>query len=204
MNHLITPDTRLSDIIVEAPSTLAILSRFGVRLGVGDATVASASRQLNVDPILMVTILNTSLHDDYDPSDWLKHLAVPDVERYLNFTRAYHEHYQLPNIERHFQLLLGKSSSSNLQPMLQFFHQVQQQMLATSDYSNADDLDDKITDLMSMIAIHLQGDYDANLAHAVLHAIGSLRTSLAQSNRIVSRILQPLRRSSESPLPSKP
>ena len=204
MNHLITPDTRLSDIIVEAPSTLAILSRFGVRLGVGDATVASASRQLNVDPILMVTILNTSLYDDYDPSAWLPHMAVADVKHYLNFTRAYHEHYQLPNIEHHFQLLLGKSSSSNLQPMLQFFHQVQQQMLATSDYSNADDLDDKINDLMSMIAIHLQGDYDANLAHAVLHAIGSLRTSLAQSHRIVSRILQPLRRSSESPLPSKP
>ncbi len=204
MNHIITPDTRLSDIIVEAPSTLAILSRFGVRLGVGDATIAIASRQLNVNPTLMATILNTSLHDDYDPSAQLPHIAEADVVRYLELTRAYHEHYHLPNIERHFQLLLGKSSSSNLQPMLQFFHQVQQQMLERQDYSNVDDLDDKIADLMSMIAIHLQGDYDANLAHAVLHAIGSLRSSLAQSRRIAVRILQPLRQLSESPSPPKP
>ena len=55
-----------------------------------------------------------------------------------------------------------------------------------------DCIDDKVQDLISMFVIHLKGDYDRNLTHAVLVAIFALKTDLEQNNRIRNRILIPL------------
>ena len=43
-----------------------------------------------------------------------------------------------------------------------------------------------------MFVIHLRGEYDANLCHAVLFAIISLEKDIKQNNRIRNRILYPI------------
>ncbi|MBR6283511.1 MAG: helix-turn-helix transcriptional regulator [Muribaculaceae bacterium] len=215
MPTLITPDTRLSDVITRDPSTVTVLSRFGLRLGVGDLTVSGICRSRGINTALLTTILNTFLYEDYVPETAMIPSVTSELVDYLSQTNDYYERFLLPNIERHFQLLIGKSSgNNNLQLMLQFFHEVKQQLLERinddrtrwqsgklknnpedqhlSTEADNDTIEDKINDLVNMIVIHLQGDYDANLALAVLHAIVSLKKDITQNNRIRKRILHPL------------
>ncbi len=43
-----------------------------------------------------------------------------------------------------------------------------------------------------MMVIHLSGNYDGNLALAVLMALVSLKNDLVQNNRIRNRLLRPM------------
>ena len=56
---LITPDTKLSEIILHDPSTITVLDRFGISLGVGDLDVAQACLQHNINVNFFTAILNT-------------------------------------------------------------------------------------------------------------------------------------------------
>lgn len=53
-------------------------------------------------------------------------------------------------------------------------------------------LEDKINDLISFFIIHLRGDYNPNLCHAVVSAIFVLEKDVCQNNRIRERIFRPL------------
>ena len=56
----------------------------------------------------------------------------------------------------------------------------------------SDTIEDKIDDLINMFIIHLKGDFDNNLAYAVLTALVNLKKDIRQNNRIRNRILRPL------------
>lgn len=218
---LINHDTKLSDIVIAEPSALTVLNRFGIRLGLGDLTVARACTQLDIDPDFMVTILNTYLHEAYFPERIEATFKASTIVNYLGQTNNYYIHFHLPVIERHFGLLISKSdpANNNLGLMLKFFIEVKQQLLdriaddrdrwfpaileaeatATAietfirpDEGDVDTVEDKLTDLINMMVIHLSGNYDGNLALAVLMALVSLKNDLVQNNRIRNRLLRPM------------
>ena len=218
---LINHDTKLSDIVIAEPSALTVLNRFGIRLGLGDLTVARACTQLDIDPNFMVTILNTYLHEAYFPERIEATFKASTIVNYLGQTNNYYIHFHLPVIERHFGLLISKSdpANNNLGLMLKFFIEVKQQLLdriaddrdrwfptileaeatATAidtfirpDEGDVDTVEDKLTDLINMMVIHLSGNYDGNLALAVLMALVSLKNDLVQNNRIRNHLLRPM------------
>lgn len=218
---LVNHDTKLSDIVIAEPSALTVLNRFGIRLGLGDLTVARACTQLDIDPDFMVTILNTYLHEAYFPERIEATFKASTIVNYLEQTNNYYIHFHLPVIERHFGLLISKSdpANNNLGLMLKFFIEVKQQLLdriaddrdrwfpaileaeATAtvietfirpDEGDVDTVEDKLTDLINMMVIHLSGNYDGNLALAVLMALVSLKNDLVQNNRIRNRLLRPM------------
>lgn len=218
MLNLINHDTRVCDIVIGEPSTVTVLNRFGIKLGVGDKTVRRVCADHGINPDFLVTILNTFIHKDYFPEKILDGFSASEIVSYLSKTNAYYEHFQLPNIERHFQLLISRSvpQNNNLGLMLQFFHEVKQELMnriaddrdkwfpellsgserhvqATCSDEDAT-IEDKIGDLISMMVMHLQGDYDANLGMAVLFSVVSLKNDILQNNRIRNRIMRPMHR----------
>ena len=58
--------------------------------------------------------------------------------------------------------------------------------------AESDSIEDKLSDFINMFVIHLRGDYDRNLCHAVLFAVISLEKDIRQNNRIRNRVLRPL------------
>lgn len=58
--------------------------------------------------------------------------------------------------------------------------------------TETDPIEDKLNDLKNMFVMHLTGEYDRNLCHAVLFAIISLEKDIKQNNRIRERILRPV------------
>ncbi len=220
--QLIKPDTRLCDIITGNPSTITVLNRLGVTLGVGDATVASMCSDKGLDQDFFTTILNTYINEDYFPAGLMASYSAAQIVDYLDKTNAYYETVQLPNVERHFMLLTrhGLQPNSNLNLMFSFFQELKQELLAriqddrtrwfpevlamaaangtkpgaAACYDNeaSDSIQDKIDDLISMFVMHLKGEYDANLCSAVIIALASLHKDISQNNRIRNRLLMPL------------
>lgn len=208
---LVTPDTKLCEVIVDEPSVVPVINRFDIVLGVGDRTIKSICKEKGIDTSFFITILNAFIHESFFLENVTGAFNAGDVVDYLR--------NQLPNIERHFAALISRSDSNNNLPLLfNFYIEVKTEIerridsdnqwfdaIISAEQSNSevsvagnavqaesDSIEDKLSDLINMFVIHLRGDYDRNLCHAVLFAVISLEKDIRQNNRIRNRVLRPL------------
>lgn len=216
---LVTPDTKLCEVIVDEPSVVPVINRFDIVLGVGDRTIKSICKEKGIDTSFFITILNAFIHESFFLENLTGAFNAGDVVNYLRKTNNSYLRNQLPNIERHFAALISRSDSNNNLPLLfNFYREVKTEIerridsdnqwfdaIISAEQSNSevsvagnaiqaesDSIEDKLSDLINMFVIHLRGDYDRNLCHAVLFAVISLEKDIRQNNRIRNRVLRPL------------
>ena len=216
---LVTPDTKLCEVIVDEPSVVPVINRFDIVLGVGDRTIKSICKEKGIDTSFFITILNAFIHESFFLENVTGAFNAGDVVDYLRKTNNSYLRNQLPNIERHFAALISRSGSNNNLPLLfNFYREVKTEIerridsdnqwfdaIISAEQSNSevsvagnavqaesDSIEDKLSDLINMFVIHLRGDYDRNLCHAVLFAVISLEKDIRQNNRIRNRVLRPL------------
>lgn len=216
---LVTPDTKLCEVIVDEPSVVPVINRFDIVLGVGDRTIKSICKEKGIDISFFITILNAFIHESFFLENVTGAFNAGDVVDYLRKTNNSYLRNQLPNIERHFAALISRSDSNNNLPLLfNFYREVKTEIerridsdnqwfdaIISAEQSNSevsvagnavqaesDSIEDKLSDLINMFVIHLRGDYDRNLCHAVLFAVISLEKDICQNNRIRNRVLRPL------------
>lgn len=216
---LVTPDTKLCEVIVDEPSVVPVINRFDIVLGVGDRTIKSICKEKGIDTSFFITILNAFIHESFFLGNVTGAFNAGDVVDYLRKTNNSYLRNQLPNIERHFAALISRSDSNNNLPLLfNFYREVKTEIerridsdnqwfdaIISAEQSNSrasvagnavqaesDSIEDKLSDLINMFVIHLRGDYDRNLCHAVLFAVISLEMDICQNNRIRNRVLRPL------------
>ena len=216
---LVTPDTKLCAVIVDEPSVVPVINRFDIVLGVGDRTIKSICKEKGIDTSFFITILNAFIHESFFLENVTGAFNAGDVVDYLRKTNNSYLRNQLPNIERHFAALISRSDSNNNLPLLfNFYREVKTEIerridsdnqwfdaIISAEQSNSevsvagnavqaesDSIEDKLSDLINMFVIHLRGDYDRNLCHAVLFAVISLEKDIRQNNRIRNRVLRPL------------
>ena len=216
---LVTPDTKLCEVIVDEPSVVPVINRFDIVLGVGDRTIKSICKEKGIDTSFFITILNAFIHESFFLENLTGAFNAGDVVDYLRKTNNSYLRNQLPNIERHFAALISRSDSNNNLPLLfNFYREVKTEIerridsdnqwfdaIISAEQSNSevsvagnaiqaesDSIEDKLSDLINMFVIHLRGDYDRNLCHAVLFAVIRLEKDICQNNRIRNRVLRPL------------
>lgn len=216
---LVTPDTKLCEVIVDEPSVVPVINRLDIVLGVGDRTIKSICKEKGIDTSFFITILNAFIHESFFLENVTGAFNAGDVVDYLRKTNNSYLRNQLPNIERHFAALISRSDSNNNLPLLfNFYREVKTEIerridsdnqwfdaIISAEQSNSevsvagnavqaesDSIEDKLSDLINMFVIHLRGDYDRNLCHAVLFAVISLEKDICQNNRIRNRVLRPL------------
>lgn len=216
---LVTPDTKLCEVIVDEPSVVPVINRFDIVLGVGDRTIKSICKEKGIDTSFFITILNAFIHESFFLENLTGAFNAGDVVDYLRKTNNSYLRNQLPNIERHFAALISRSDSNNNLPLLfNFYREVKTEIerridsdnqwfdaIISAEQSNSevsvagnaiqaesDSIEDKLSDLINMFVIHLRGDYDRNLCLAVLFAVISLEKDICQNNRIRNRVLRPL------------
>lgn len=212
---IISSKKQLSEIINSYPEVITLINRFGITLGVGDKTIENICFEKNLDCDFFVMILNTYINEDYFPEKILKTFKAPIIINYISQTYHYYTHYMLPNIERHFALLISHSgANNNLELMQQFFIELKDDIINAIDtdctqwFPHILDLEnnskniqhlnpklcnshieDKIDDLKNMFIIHLTGKYELNLCYAVITAIIAFEKDFKQNNRIRNRII---------------
>ncbi|MBO8476968.1 MAG: helix-turn-helix transcriptional regulator [Bacteroidetes bacterium] len=219
---LVTPETKLCDVILDEPSAITVINRFGISLGVGDKNVRTICAQKGIDINFFLTILNAYIYESFFPENGFDSFGAQEIIEYLEKTNQSYLKYQLPNIERHFKALIGHSDKNNNLPLLlNLYKEVKEEIIKRIDNDNkhwfaeilrhekdvapgqltieasdtqrtADSIEDKLSDLKNMFVIHLRGDYDRNLCQAVLFAIINFEKDIRQNNRIRNHILYPL------------
>lgn len=216
---LITPETKLCNVIIDEPSVIPVINRFDITLGVGDKTVKTICREKGIDLTFFLAVINAFINESFFPDSEFSPLSAVKTVDYLRKTNNSYLRFQLPNIERHFSALIGHSDSNNNLPLLfELYHEVKAEIVRRIDDDTKwfdeiaksagntetvrtdcsekaeahDSIEDKLSDLKNMFVIHLRGDYDRNLCHAVLVAIIGLERDIRQNNRIRNRILRPI------------
>ena len=128
---LINAESKLCEVILNEPSLIPVINRFGIILGVGDKNIRTVCEEKNLDCEFFVTILNTFINEDYFPENRLKSFCATQIVDYLTLTNTYYQQFQIPNIERHFNSLINQSDSdnNNLELMKQFFEELKKELL---------------------------------------------------------------------------
>ncbi|MGN0211989.1 MAG: helix-turn-helix transcriptional regulator [Muribaculaceae bacterium] len=188
---LVNKDTKLHDVVIGEPSVIAVLSRFGITLGIGDKSVMQICSERNVDMPFFAAILNSYISPEFVAGNVFSQHLDASIQ-YLDKTVDYYNRFLIPNVEQHFNLLIRRNTSinSNLELMRKFFYEVKDELLShmaakgSGTHKPCDSIEEKLNDLVSMFVIHLSGNYDINLCQAVLFAIIGLRKDISQYNRI--------------------
>jgi regulator of cell morphogenesis and NO signaling len=200
---LLFPDMIMSEAVEAYPSLIPVISRFGIRLGLGDRSVSDICRLYNLDTDFLLTVVNTFLNEEYFPEKKLQSFHTSLIIDYLNKTNEYYLRNLLPNIERHLNFFILHSPEGNptLQLIADYFASFKRELLARIESdktpgaisvpSGEDSLEELLADLKRLIITHLAGNYDDNLCYAVIFGIHSLEKDIKQNNRIRYRILHP-------------
>lgn len=182
---MITADMPLGAVLERHISLIPLVNRFGIRLGTGDKSIEQVCRAAGVEPMFMLTLINTFLFENYFPEHRLKEFHKTLIGDYLEKTNQYYQYYQLPNIERHLGVLIKTAGPENKNLMLigSYFERIKSQILANSLVEQG-----QLSDLVSIMVRHLSGAFDDNMAYAVIFALNSLARDVRQHNRIRSLI----------------
>lgn len=194
--RLIHRHTLVAELLSEHNELIPVFNRFGVRLGVGDKTIADicAENELNIDFIL--TVLNVYVNETYLPDSVLSLFEAELIAEYFQRTVENYLHDLVPNIEKHLNAFIALSGAENkeLGMLRGLFMQFKEKLTNSlqNGVSQSDDFpDDLLHDLKSILIKHVSGEYNQNLCHAVIFSISSLEKDLSVHNRLRSKVLRP-------------
>ena len=169
----------LSELLTEHSELIPVVNRFGIKLGVGEKTIEKIclENDLNIDFIL--AILNVYLDEEYNPEKDLDAFDVSLIVDYLKRTVENYMQASVPNLEKHFTPFIAMSGGENeeLKLLHKIFYQfkselsehLQQGLEQLSDYPN-----ELLHDLKNIIIRHISGNFNQNLAYAVIFSITAL------------------------------
>lgn len=186
----------LAEVIEGNHQLIPVINRFGIKLGLGDKTIATICKDAEINPEFFLAILNTYLNEDYFPESILKKFDIEMVVNYLNQTDSYLVQGQLYNIEKHLNALIAMSDPNNavlklIKKMFVKFKNELMQQVGKDTHESYSSLA-LLSDLKSIIIKHISGNFNENMCYAVIFSIDSLQKDLQKHNRIREKILQPM------------
>lgn len=186
----------LSDLLTEYSELIPVVNRFGIRLGVGEKTIDEICTEYRLNVDFLLTILNVYLHESYDPKSNLALFDASAIADYMKHTVENYLQASVPNIEKHFTPFIAMSGGDNqeLNLLHKVFHQfktelsehLQQDFEQINNYPN-----ELLHDLKNIIIKHISGNYNQNLAYAVIFSISALEKELHVHNRLLEKVLRP-------------
>lgn len=186
----------LSDLLTEHSELIPVVNRFGIQLGVGAKTIEKICRENKLNTDFILTILNVYLDEEYDPGKDLDAFDVSLIVDYLKHTVENYMQASVPNIEKHFTPFIAMSGGENeeLKLLHKIFYQFKSE-LSEHLHQGLERLNDYpselLHDLKNIIIKHISGNYNQNLAYAVIFSITALEKELDIHNRLLDKVLRP-------------
>ncbi len=195
MTH-ITKHTVFSELLTSQIHLIPVINRFGIGLGLGDKTIVAVCKENNINVYFFVTILrlyidkNLCVDDDYCLFD------VSDVLDYVKVTIDNLTQSSIPNIEKHFSPLIAMGNGDNEE--LKMLHNILYKFKTEFDNHYNQGLEhmteypyDLLHDLKNILIKHISGNYNHNLAYAVIFSIDLLENELLVLNNIFNLLVRP-------------
>ncbi len=123
---IFTRNHKLAEVILKDYRLLSIISRFGIKLGFGNQTIAEICEEKNVDESFFLDILNAYANPGYFPDNHLINFKADVVIQYLTNTHSYYLNSKVPHIECSIERILKESNeknSENIQLIEHFFQE---------------------------------------------------------------------------------
>ena len=83
---LINSELILSEVIIDEPSLIPVINRFGIKLGLGDKKIREICESKSLDTDFFVAIINTFIHDNYFPETKFRTFNISQIIDYLTKT----------------------------------------------------------------------------------------------------------------------
>lgn len=100
-NIKLSGNMKVSDIISSDFTSLIIITRFGIPLGLGDSTLNEVCKKYNVDLKTLILVLNVTRGVIEKPSlEDIKNVDLDSLIRYLTNSHHYFIDFRLPKIRR--------------------------------------------------------------------------------------------------------
>lgn len=219
---------KMADLIEANYHLLAVLTRFGIEGGFGEKTVRDICEKNHLDTDTFLLICNVYTHKDHEPSEEiLRDGHIDDILRYLHQSHDYYMSNALVLLASTIEDLIKPCSDTQKKVIWQFFAEykselekhfayeegevipyVQKLLLGKRDphYSidrfeeNHSNIEEKLSDLKSLILKSLPATCDDRLRVRLLNYIFALQSDLDSHTAIEDNILVPMVRLIENPL----
>ncbi|HBZ34774.1 MAG TPA: hypothetical protein DEO38_06725 [Bacteroidales bacterium] len=210
-------NNRLIDIISASPAVVLLLSRFGISLGFGNATIDEVCHKNNVPADLFLMISNIYADDHYRVSkDTLKRVNLEVLFCYLRRSHDFYINDRLPHIQRHLDKVAASAAEKGdvlrkyfqnfLQQAARHFRAEEQKLfpvieqmargenvdtqVIVSFEEHHDRLDEQLSDLTQLVFKYIPG-VDAEFSTEMLFDIVVLNHDLQKHAIIEERVLLP-------------
>lgn len=128
-----TADWRMRDIIRTNSSMLMTLSRFGISLGFGNATIGQVCAANNIDPATFLAVANFCSGRPVDSTDSIKLTSMMD---YLKGAHSYFLEFSIPRIRHKLLSVIDRAPSEVGMVVLRFFDDWVDEVRKHMDYEN--------------------------------------------------------------------
>lgn len=209
---------KVADLIDLDYRLLGVLSRLGMRLGFGDATVAALCQRHGVDTETFLILCKAYTLKDYRPSgEVIDTIQAPDVLRYLRLSHDYYTKTALVALEGALEKILEGCDKRYRQIIWKFFSDYKEElekhfaleedrifpyveallsggMGAGRDSIPQDshgEIEDKLDDLKNIVMKYLPEGNEDNIIETVCY-IYALREDIVRHSAIEDNILMPL------------
>lgn len=125
-------DWRMRDIIRSNSLMLMTLSRFGISLGFGNATVAEVCDRHSIDVSTFLTVANFASSRPYD----VEQVTLPSLIKYLKGAHKYFIDFAIPRIRHKLISVIDSAADEVGYVVLRFFDEWLDEVRKHMDYEN--------------------------------------------------------------------
>jgi regulator of cell morphogenesis and NO signaling len=218
----ITPDMRMSDLIIENSSLLLLLEHFEVDFAVNEKTIEQICSENKID--LPVFLVFGNLYNGFYPDE--KEIAalgdISTIIRFLKNSHRFYKHDKYPELRYFISQLHERHNTEDILLIERFFNEYFEEVLEHLDYEESvafpyicrliekgrieqmnhfsaneysdhhSDIETKLTDLKNLLLKHISLENDFSLRRKFLFSLFELEFDLNIHSIIEEKILLPL------------
>jgi len=124
-SKLITKDQQLASLIHTDIELLSLLSRFDIKLGVGDKSIEEVCHKKNISVDFFLEIVNIFHNKEYFPTAKLQSFSISLIVNFLKESHLFYNEELIPTIEELIHQLVwsGDDHDRNLKILKKFFNE---------------------------------------------------------------------------------
>ncbi len=129
---LFTKDDKLASVVTRNYHLLPVINRFGIRLGLGEATIEEVCNRHSINPVFFLDIINAFHDSEYFPVEELLSFSPRLIVDYLQRTHNYYLSYVVPKMENQLERLIGSgiTHTDDLELIKIFFKKYKAELFA--------------------------------------------------------------------------
>ena len=216
-----TGKMKAAELITADWNLLAVIERFDIKLGFGEATVAELCSKYGISTELFLMICNICSSNGYRPNAGT--LGKDDIPHILSYLRTSHRHYinrSFPQLHNNIHIMMDEYDDVNRNILNKFYDDYDCEIKKHFEYEeehvfpyieslltkettgniynikkfehNHTNVEEKLNDLRNIIIKYLPGNYTSEIRMQVLHEIFRIENDLHKHTMIENKLLIPL------------